>query len=693
MKNKITILSVFTVITAGLAIMSILIFMFKNRENISTNNREYLLDNTKQMATLVNDSLLNGLKNIQMLSSLTGKMLTSSTVDISALQRILDNSIFDFIEFTDKYGKNHNTTGGVSEAGDRQYYLNAMRGNSGIEVIFNSRATEETLLVFYSPVYYHGDVLGSLIGTYRETNHLDKLLTMDVFGYRAEAYLCDKEGIIIASNQGIDTRDKIRINDVLSPRISKYSDNFASIPESETKIIPLNNNETGACFMGLKNFDWYIVQVFPEQANIEMVSNANRIGIILAVFLVAILSVLLLMTYKILNRSRLETQNALVKAEAASNAKTDFLFNMSHDIRTPMNAIMGFLRLLNEHQDDKTKREEYIRKIGDSSVLLLSMINNVLEMSQLERGKIALKETIESVEEMAESVCSVVAPQMQEKNITFEISMDAQHQFVWCDVAKIQEIFLNILNNASKYTPHGGTVSVRLTEIPSDKKDHVLFKTEIQDNGIGIAREFIPHIFDAFSREKNTTHSKTAGTGLGMAIVKRLVNLMGGSIEVESEIGEGTKFIVMIPHRIPTEMDISKLKIEKSTEKFSGKRILLAEDNDFNADIATEILGEAGFKVERAQDGAICVAMLEQADDKYYDLILMDVQMPNMNGYQATEAIRKMNNTLKANIPIIAMTANTFEEDKKNAAAAGINAHLAKPIDIGKLMETLKNFS
>lgn len=693
MKNKITILSVFTVITAGLAIMSILIFMFKNRENISTNNREYLLDNTKQMATLVNDSLLNGLKNIQMLSRLTGKMLTSSTVDISALQRILDNSIFDFIEFTDKYGKNHNTTGGVSEAGDRQYYLNAMRGNSGIEVIFNSRATEETLLVFYSPVYYHGDVIGSLIGTYRETNHLDKLLTMDVFGYRAEAYLCDKEGIIIASNQGIDTRDKIRINDVLSPRISKYSDNFASIPESETKFIPLNNNETGACFMGLKNFDWYIVQVFPEQANIEMVSNANRIGIILAVFLVAILSVLLLMTYKILNRSRLETQNALVKAEAASNAKTDFLFNMSHDIRTPMNAIMGFLRLLNEHQDDKIRREEYIRKIGDSSVLLLSMINNVLEMSQLERGKIALKETIESVEEMAESVCSVVAPQMQEKNITFEISMDAQHQFVWCDVAKIQEIFLNILNNASKYTPHGGTVSVRLTEIPSDKKDHALFKTEIQDNGIGIAREFIPHIFDAFSREKNTTHSKTAGTGLGMAIVKRLVNLMGGSIEVESEIGEGTKFIVMIPHRIPTEMDISKLRIEKSTEKFSGKRILLAEDNDFNADIATEILGEAGFKVERAPDGAICVAMLEQADDKYYDLILMDVQMPNMNGYQATEAIRKMNNTLKANIPIIAMTANTFEEDKKNAAAAGINAHLAKPIDIGKLMETLKNFS
>lgn len=693
MKRKIAVLPLLTVATAILAVLSIFIFMLENKANISDNNREYLLDNTHQMATLVNNSLLHGLTNIRMLSSLTGRMLKSSAVDIADLQRIVDNSVFDFIEFADKHGKNHNTTGGVSESGDRQYYLDAMQGKAGIELIFNSRATKETLLVFYSPVYYHGEIIGSLLGTYKETSHLSRLLAMDVFGYLSEAYLCDRDGLIIASNQGINTTEKIFINTVLGPRISNHSDKAGFIYEAKTKIIPLKDNETGACVMGLKNFDWYIVQVFPEQANRIMVSNANRIGIILAVFLVAILSVLLILTYRILNRSRLETQKALVKAEAGSKAKTDFLFNMSHDIRTPMNAIMGFLRLLDKHQDEPAKRREYISKMEDSSELLLSMINNVLEMSQLENEKIALDEKVWSIDQMVESVCSMVAPQMHGKNITFETSIDVQHRFVWCDLTKIHELFLNILNNAIKYTPKGGTVSVRLTEIPSDKKSCALFKTKIEDNGIGIAREFLPHLFEAFARGKNTTHSKIAGTGLGMAIVKRLVELMGGTIEVESEIGKGTKFIVIIPHRIAEDKDICKREMENGTEDFAGKRILLAEDNDFNADIATELLAEVGFKVERAHDGDICVTMLEQAQDNYYDLILMDVQMPNMNGYQASKAIRKMDNLSKAGIPIIAMTANTAEEDRENAKAAGINAHVAKPIDVRILMETLKKFS
>ena len=480
---------------------------------------------------------------------------------------------------------------------------------------------------------------------------------------------------------------------MLGPRISTDADATDFIYQSKTTVIPLAGNETGACVMGLENSDWYIIQIFPEQANRIMVSNANRIGIVLAVFLVAILAVLLILTYLILNRSRLEMQKALVKAEAASKAKTDFLFSMSHDIRTPMNAIMGLLHLLDEQQEAPAMRKEYIRKMEDSGGLLLSIINNVLEMSQIEGGEAVLEEAAWSAEKMMDSVCSLFASQMQEKNITFEKALDVQHPFVWCDMPKLQEVYLNILNNANKYTPAGGKVSMRLTELPSEREGYVLFKTEIADNGIGISKEFMPHLFEAFSRENDTTHSKIAGTGLGMAIVKRLTELMGGTVEAESEIGKGTKLTVIIPHRIASETDICGGQAEeKAPVNFSAKRILLVEDNDLNAEIATELLTEIGFEVERAEDGSICVSMMEQAEGGYYDLILMDIQMPNMNGYQAAEAVRKMDDLSKASIPIVAMTANAFEEDKKNAYAAGMNAHLAKPVDIQKMMETLAKF-
>lgn len=693
MRKKTTILPALTIATAVLAVLSIVVFTLVNQRYISNSNREYLEDNTSQMAVLVDDSLMHGLTNIHVLSSLAGELITSPEIDVATLQHIIDDSIFDFIEFTDKEGKNHNTTGGVSEAGDRQYYLDAMQGNSGVELIFNSRATNETLLVFYSPVYYQDEIIGSLIGVYEETDQLNKLLTMDVFGYRAEAYLCNEDGLIIASNQNIDTTAEVSIETVLSPRISKNAADTDFIYKNETMVIPLVGNETGACVMGLENSDWYIIQIFPEQANRMMVSNANRIGIVLAVFLVAILVALLILTYLTLNRARLETQSALVKAEAASKAKTDFLFSMSHDIRTPMNAIRGFLHLLDEQQEEPARRKEYIRKMEDSSELLLSIINNVLEMSQIEGGEAVLEETAWSVEHMMDSVCSLLAAQMQEKNIIFEKTVEVQHPFVWCDMPKLQEVYLNILNNANKYTPAGGRVSIRLTELPPDQEGYVVFKTEIEDNGIGISKEFLPHLFESFSRENDTTHSKIAGTGLGMAIVKRLTELMGGIVEVESKIGEGTKLTVIIPHRIASEADVCDERPgEKSLVDFSGKRILIVEDNDLNAEIAMELLTEMGFEVERAEDGDICVSIMEQVEGGYYDLILMDIQMPNMSGYQTAAAIRKMNDPSKAGIPIVAMTANAFEEDKKNAYAAGMNAHLAKPVDIQKMMETLAKF-
>ncbi len=690
--NKVNrrILSVLTVIVAALSILSIFIFALRSRKNIAQNNQEYLLENTRQTALLVDNSLEKGLANIQVLSRLVSGIITSPELDIPLLQRMIGDSIFDFIEFVDVEGKNHNITGDLSEAGDRQYYWDSMRGNSGVELIFNSRATNQTILAFYSPVYYQEEMIGSLIGIYEESRQLTRLLTMDMFGCEAEAYLCNGDGIIISSNQDVDTTAEISIETTLGPRVSKDISEIGLLYRDEQTIVPLEDNETGACIAELEHSGWYIIQVFPNEANEMMVANANRIGMESAACTVTLLAILLVLTYLILSKANQETQRALVKAEAASKAKTDFLFSMSHDIRTPINAIIGFLRLLAERQEEPERRKEYIQKIEDASALLLSIINNVLEMSKIEGGVDVVEETVWSVEQMAAAACSLISTQMKEKQITLETAIDVQHPYVWCDRAKVQEICLNVLNNAYKYTLSGGKVTMRLTEIPSDTEGMARFKIEIADTGTGIEEAFMPHLFETFARGQDTTHSKIAGAGLGLPIVKRLTELMGGSVTAESEVGKGSKFTVILPCRIASEPEIQALQAEATAlTDFSGKRILLTEDNELNAEIAMELLSEMGLTVEWAQDGDICVAMVEQAEPAYYDLILMDIQMPNMNGYQATQAIRGMNDPVKANIPIAAMTANAFEEDRQNAYAAGMNVHLAKPIDIPKLRQVL----
>lgn len=690
--NKVNrrILSVLTVIVAALSILSIFIFALRSRKNIAQNNQEYLLENTRQTALLVDNSLEKGLANIQVLSRLVSGIITSPELDIPLLQRMIGDSIFDFIEFVDVEGKNHNITGDLSEAGDRQYYWDSMRGNSGVELIFNSRATNQTILAFYSPVYYQEEMIGSLIGIYEESRQLTRLLTMDMFGCEAEAYLCNGDGIIISSNQDVDTTAEISIETTLGPRVSKDISEIGLLYRDEQTIVPLEDNETGACIAELEHSGWYIIQVFPNEANEMMVANANRIGMESAACTVTLLAILLVLTYLILSKANQETQRALVKAEAASKAKTDFLFSMSHDIRTPINAIIGFLRLLAERQEEPERRKEYIQKIEDASALLLSIINNVLEMSKIEGGVDVVEETVWSVEQMAAAACSLNSTQMKEKQITLETAIDVQHPYVWCDRAKVQEICLNVLNNAYKYTLSGGKVTMRLTEIPSDTEGMARFKIEIADTGTGIEEAFMPHLFETFARGQDTTHSKIAGAGLGLPIVKRLTELMGGSVTAESEVGKGSKFTVILPCRIASEPEIQALQAEATAlTDFSGKRILLTEDNELNAEIAMELLSEMGLTVEWAQDGDICVAMVEQAEPAYYDLILMDIQMPNMNGYQATQAIRGMNDPVKANIPIAAMTANAFEEDRQNAYAAGMNVHLAKPIDIPKLRQVL----
>lgn len=395
-----------------------------------------------------------------------------------------------------------------------------------------------------------------------------------------------------------------------------------------------------------------------------------------------------------LKQKELAQQKALMKAtaaaEAANQAKTKFLFNMSHDIRTPMNAIMGFTALMKDSIDDREKSLTYLKKISRSSDLLLSMLNEVLEMSRIESGKVIVTEKICHPEKFINTLNTVFENQMKLKGIDFKISCDIVNRTVMADTAKIREVVLNIVSNAYKYTPSGGKITVAMEELPSYKENHALIQLIVKDTGIGMSKEFLPHIFEEFSRERSVTESKIEGSGLGMPIVKKLVDLMDGSISIKSELGKGTEFILLFYHRIPDGEE----KIEADTTKntvplFKGKRVLMAEDNELNAEIATMILENYGFTVDVAEDGVICLEKLSEVTGNYYDLILMDIQMPNMNGYTATRKIRQLPDEEKANIPIIAVTANAFDEDKINAFAAGMNEHVAKPINVDELMQKI----
>lgn len=393
-----------------------------------------------------------------------------------------------------------------------------------------------------------------------------------------------------------------------------------------------------------------------------------------------------------IEKSRNELADALKTAKEASHAKSTFLFNMSHDIRTPMNAIIGFTGLLKNHLDDKELAQSYIGKIETANDFLLSLINNVLEMARIESGKVILDETANNVYTFWDALGALFDTQMKAKGIAFSSEIRVEHPNVMVDVTKLREILLNIVSNAVKYTPSGGTVSMSVTELPTERPGYLVYQTVIADTGIGMSAEFLPHIFEEFTRERTSTESKVTGSGLGMPIVKKLVDLMQGTIAVESELGKGTKFTLTLSHRIA---DVADTQLESGysdayrIEDFAGKRILLAEDNELNAEIAITILETEGFLVERAEDGVICVDMIEKAPSDYYDLVLMDIQMPNMDGYKAAQIIRRLPDKQKADIPIIAMTANAFEEDRKAAFRMGMNGHIAKPMQIETLRNTL----
>ena len=385
---------------------------------------------------------------------------------------------------------------------------------------------------------------------------------------------------------------------------------------------------------------------------------------------------------------------ALKKAEDASLAKTRFLNNMSHDIRTPMNAILGYAQLMEEELKEKDLPEtsDHLEKLQQSGNLLLSIINNVLDMARIESGKMEIDENYGRIEDIRQTLFEIFGDEAKKKNIALHYTINVEHEHILTDTTKVKEIFVNILSNAIKYTPSGGSVMINIDELVCDEPGYMMVRTRVSDTGIGMSQDYLTKIFDAFTRERNTTKSKITGSGLGMSIVKRYVDLLGGTIDVESELGKGSTFTVTLKHRIADESYYVKKHDEGSgtaSKILEGRNILLAEDNDLNAEIAEAILERAGLKTERVEDGIQCVNKITKMPVGTYDMILMDIQMPRMDGYKATQAIRHLPDKDKACIPIVAMTANAFEEDKRDAVAAGMNGHIAKPIQIDKLLSML----
>ena len=476
-----------------------------------------------------------------------------------------------------------------------------------------------------------------------------------------------------------DSQFEIIESIIAEPFVQKYIDFF----DIETMAARLHNKESMSSEFKKKNGSWFLSMVVPQSydknGNVTSVLFANRD-----------------VTDEKLRELKQEEElrEAKLKAECANKAKSSFLYNMSHDIRTPMNAIIGYAELASRHLQETDKLGRYLEEIQICGKELLSMLGNVLDLARIENNKVEMECTVSNVHECFENCVIMFQQQAESKNQTISLTEQIMYPYVYMDEPHLSEVCLNIISNAIKYTNTGGWISCNVVQKSCEKEDWCNMIISITDNGIGMSEEFQKRIFETFERERNTTSSHIEGSGIGMGITKKLVELMDGTIEVKSKQGKGSTFTVTIPCRKASKED-SLVKENSSLSNkncLNGVRILLVEDNEINTEIATELLTEEGCIVESANDGVACIDMIEKADADYYKMILMDIQMPVMNGYDATLTIRKMKDTKKASIPIIAMTANAFAEDTQKVLSVGMNAHVAKPVDMNILVPTMMKY-
>ena len=465
---------------------------------------------------------------------------------------------------------------------------------------------------------------------------------------------------------------------IAEPFVQKYIDFF----DIRTMAVRLHNKESMSSEFKKKNGSWFLSMIIPQSYD----KNGNVTSVLIANRDVTD-------EKKRELRQEEELREAKLKAECANKAKSSFLYNMSHDIRTPMNAIIGYADLAIRHLQETEKLGRYLEKIQICGKELLSMLGNVLDLARIENNKVEMEYTVSNVHECFENCVTMFQQQAESKNQTLSLTEQVMYPYVYMDAPHLSEICLNIISNAIKYTNTGGTISCNVLQEPG-KEDWCNMSITITDNGIGMSEEFQKLIFESFERERNTTSSHIEGSGIGMSITKKLVELMDGTIEVKSKQGEGSSFIVTVPCRKALKEDTLEKKNTNRHNKncLNGVRILLVEDNEINTEIARELLTEEGCIVETADDGVACIDMIEKAEADYYKMILMDIQMPVMNGYDAALAIRKLKDAKKSRIPIVAMTANAFAEDIQKVRSVGMNDHVAKPVDMNILVSTMMKY-
>ena len=828
---------------AAALVVTILLFIsfaYLNRERILRQNESYAQDNAVQKAEQLDKTLTESVEQIETLAYWFSAALDSDRIAPHQLLELETHTIFDYVRYVDSEGKNIASDGRSNEAQDRDYYLEGMAGRSGISVTPHSRITSETLVNFYTPLRYRGEIIGVLRGVYLAEERMKELLQSSFFGVGATAFLCMPDGTVIAGNQGIqgdfavpeNIREYLAAEDFVDAQSARRILHALETGEGTLFSYHTESGTGNGYITKLSSVDWFLVQTIPGVVTGQMYRDAIAPGLLLeasliALFLCYVLFLLVISrrekkrlldenrdmdyvihgapqlfkrfilvdleadSYRCLldgeplspdlprtgpysdlercilnqvrdtgsrdqlshflapknlkeelktreqdlrfdylsrgdsdtwirlcavcverkdgNPSKIlladqditaarqeETQRqsvlkaAMEAAERANRAKSVFLFNMSHDIRTPMNAIIGFTDLADRHVDDPPAVRNYLGKIRRSGELLLKIINDILDLARIESGKTTLQPTPTGIHAVMESIRDLFSESMAQAGIDFTTETAVQNDRILCDSLRLEQIAINLIGNAQKFTPPGGRVRVSFTECRTHR-DRADFTLMVQDTGIGMDKEFLPKMFDTFERERSSTEAGIQGTGLGLSIVKNLVSMMGGSIDVNSSPGEGTVFTVLLTFPILRE-DTEALPPSDAARDYTGQRILLAEDNELNREIAQELLTDLGFTVVTVPDGSQAVDLVACSAPGEFNLILMDVQMPHMDGYAATRAIRALPNPELASIPILAITANAFEEDRQAAQAAGMNGHIPKPFDVKKLLAELNRF-
>ncbi|MGM9568099.1 MAG: ATP-binding protein [Clostridia bacterium] len=829
--------SIFGWIVAIICILLLFIFFSEmNRQRIIEQNENYIQDNAELKAAQVDKSFSAALEHIEMMTYWFESTLDSPEITPEQLKNLEANTEFDYIRFVNAEGVNMASDGKTNDAQDRDYYLNGMNGESGISVIRKSRITGETLVNFYTPLRYEGEIIGVLRGVYLAEEQMHELLESSFFGVDAYAFLCSSSGDVIASN--LDSGGPVNLKDFLLEETKTGAENKTRIRdafENGTSAVfsyQYDRKTESGCIVKLESTDWYLVQTFPGEVTEKMYREAMGVGAFLEISLIVLFVIYLLvmlstnrrerkrlleenrdmdyvlkgmprifdrfvlidleegtyryllgskptqnevppsgdrdalenyilgniledrdrekvktflasetlrrelagdthnlnMEYRIrqnegnwtllnavcverrdgvpvkaliahqdvteIKRTEQERQNiltdAMKTAEKANQAKSTFLFNMSHDIRTPMNAIIGFANLAEKHIEDQEAVMDYIGKIRRSSDALLRIINDVLDLARIESGKSELMLEPVDMEQRLRGIEDMFAESMEKGKLRFIAESDLKNSVVLCDDLRMNQIAINLLSNACKFTPAGGEVLFRV-EQPAEAVDGVaLYRFIVRDTGVGMSEEFLSHMFEAFERERSSTETGIEGTGLGLSIVKHLVEMMDGTISVKSAPGKGTEFILEIPLKVVSGGAAPELPCNSVMEAYvAGKHLLLVEDNELNREITCSILEDASLTVETAENGSEAIEMLLSAGAGHFDLILMDIQMPVMDGFEATRRIRRLDDEELAKIPIIAMTANAFDEDRKRSAAAGMDGFIAKPINTEEMWSVL----